>query len=76
MLLGYSLDYQRVSEVQSVIDCTRTESTSHILMLISSDAEAKNTPSGDHAISEFPAPGAERVELERESAPKSMMDTT
>jgi hypothetical protein len=32
-----------------------TESTSHTLMLVSSDAEARKTPSGDHAISELPA---------------------
>lgn len=32
-----------------------TESTSHIRILVSSDAEARKTPSGDHAISELPA---------------------
>lgn len=33
----------------------QTESTSHIRMLVSSEAEARKTPSGDHAISELPA---------------------
>ena len=32
-----------------------TESTSHIRILVSSDADARNTPSGDQAMSEFPA---------------------
>lgn len=32
-----------------------TESTSHIRILVSSEAEARKTPSEDHVISELPA---------------------